>query len=164
MVRRTRCLAEYCAATPGDGSTWPPSPLPMPCATISPAPRSGRWPRSTKLMSGRRRKPLSPPAPQHQETVIVSVKIKALKLTAVVPPADLKPLPPGADVVLALDVGDGMTAMAKLNPKSYRKALATIAELGAENVAVIVQGQMTQPGVIVGAGIVAQPRKPKGDL
>jgi len=103
-------------------------------------------------------------ASQHQETVIVSVKIKALKVTAVVPPADLKPLPPGADVVLALEVGDGMTAMAKLNPKSYRKALATIAELGAENVAVIVQGQMTRPGVIEGAGIVAQPRKPKGEL
>jgi hypothetical protein len=103
------------------------------------------------------------PAPQHQETIIVSVKIKALKVTAVVPPADLKPLPPGADVVLALEVGDGMTAMAKLNPKSYRKALATIAELGAENVAVIVQGQMTRPGVIEGAGIVAQPRKPKDE-
>ena len=57
-----------------------------------------------------------------------------------------------------------MKAMVKLNPKSYRKALATIAELGAENVAVIVQGQMTWPGVIEGAGIVAQPRKPKGDL
>ena len=103
-------------------------------------------------------------APQHQETVIVSVKIKALKVTAVVPPADLKPLPPGADVVLALEVRDGMTAMAKLNPKSYRKALATIAELGAENVAVIVQGQMTRPGLIEGAGIVAQSKKPKGEL
>jgi sRNA-binding protein len=103
------------------------------------------------------------PTPQHQETVIVSVKIKALKVTAVVPPADLKPLPPGADVVLALEVGDGIKATAKLNPKSYRKALATIAELGAENVAVIVQGQMTRPGVIEGAGIVAQPRKPKGE-
>ena len=94
---------------------------------------------------------------------MVSVKIKALKVTAVVPPADLKPLPPGADVVLALEVGDGIKAMVKLNPKSYRKALATIAELGAENVAVIVQGQMTRPGVIEGAGIVAQPRKPKGE-
>jgi sRNA-binding protein len=103
------------------------------------------------------------PAPQHQETVIVSVKIKALKVTAVVPPADLKPLSLGADVVLALEVGDGIKAMVKLNPKSYRKALATIAELGAENVAVIVQGQMTRPGVIEGAGIVAQPKKPKGE-
>jgi hypothetical protein len=65
--------------------------------------------------------------------------------------------------VLALEVGDGMTAMAKLNPKSYRKALATIAELGAENVAVIVQGQMTRPGLIESAGIVAQPKKPKGE-
>jgi hypothetical protein len=108
-------------------------------------------------------KAVQSPAPQHQETIIVSVKIKALKVTAVVPPADLKPLPPGADVVLALEVGDGMTATAKLNPKSYRKALATIAELGAENVAVIVQGQMTRPGVIEGAGIVAQPRKPKDE-
>ena len=103
------------------------------------------------------------PAPQHQETVIVSVKIKALKVTAVVPPTDLKPLPPGADVVLALEVGDGMKTMVKLNAKSYRKALATIAELGAENVAVIVQGQMTQPGLIDGAGIVVQPKKPKGE-
>jgi hypothetical protein len=103
------------------------------------------------------------PAPQPQESIIVSVKIKALKVTAVVPPADLKPLPPGADVVLALEIGDGMKTMAKLNPKSYRKALATIAELGAENVAVIVQGQMTRPGVIEGAGIVAQPRKPKDE-
>jgi sRNA-binding protein len=103
------------------------------------------------------------PASQHQETVIVAIKIKALKVTAVVPPTDLKPLPPGTDVVLALEVGDGMTAMAKLNPKSYRKALATIAELGAENVAVIIQGQMTRPGVIEGAGIVAQPRKLKGE-
>jgi hypothetical protein len=53
--------------------------------------------------------------------------------------------------------------MARLNPKSYRKALATIAELGAENVAVIIQGQMTRPGLIEGAGIVAQPKKPKGE-
>src|SRR5690349_9740358 len=57
------------------------------------------------------------PAPPHQETVIVSVKIKALKVTAVVPPADLKPLPPGTDVVLALEVRDGIKAMVKLNPK-----------------------------------------------
>jgi sRNA-binding protein len=110
-----------------------------------------------------RAKAAQSPASQHQETIIVSVKIKALKVTAVVPPAALKPLPPGAEVVLALEVGDGMTAMVKLNPKSYRKALATIAELGAENVAVIVQGQMTRPGVIEGAGIVAQPRKPKDE-
>src|SRR3954468_13372035 len=54
-------------------------------------------------------KAVQSPAPQHQETITVSVKIKALKVTAVVPPADLKPLPPGADVVLALEVGDGMT-------------------------------------------------------
>ena len=110
-----------------------------------------------------RAKAAQAPASQHQETVIVSIKIKALKVTAAVPPADLKPLPPGADVVLALEVGDGMKATARLNPKSYRKALATIAELGAENVAVVVQGQMTRPGVIEGAGIVAQPKKPKGE-
>ena len=116
-----------------------------------------------KIHFGAKAKAAQPPAPQHQETITVSVKIKALKVTAVVPPADLKPLPPGTDVVLALEVGDGMKAMAKLNPKSYRKALATIAELGAENVAVIVQGQMTRPGVIESAGIVAQPRKPKGE-
>ena len=116
-----------------------------------------------KIHLGPKAKAAQSSAPQHQETVIVPVKIKALKVTAVVPPADLKPLPPGTDVVLALEVGDGMKAMVRLNPKSYRKALATIAELGAENVAVIVQGQMTRPGLIEGAGIVAQSKKPKGE-
>jgi len=109
------------------------------------------------------RKAASSPLPQHQEAIIVSVKIKALKVTAVVPPADLKPVPAGADVMLMLEVGDGIKAQARLNPKSYRKALATIAELRAENVAVIVQGQMTRPGVIESAGIVAQPKKPKSE-
>jgi hypothetical protein len=30
--------------------------------------------------------------------------------------------------------------------------------------AIIVQDQMTRPGVIEGAGVVAQPKKPKGEL
>ncbi len=96
-----------------------------------------------------------------KETIVVIVTPKALKVTAVVQPSQLKPAPPGADVVLSVEVIDGMKATARLNPKSYRKALAAIEEHGAENVAVIVQGNMVKSGVIESAGISAQPKKPK---
>ena len=58
-----------------------------------------------KIHARPKAKAAQPSALQHQETVIVSVKIKALKVTAVVPPVDLKPLPPGADVGLRLRWG-----------------------------------------------------------
>jgi hypothetical protein len=57
----------------------------------------------------------------------------------------------------------GMKARARVNPKSYRKALDAIREHGADNVAVILQGRMVEPGTIIDAGIVAQPKKPKGE-
>lgn len=101
----------------------------------------------------------APPPPPAQEPVTMTIQVKALKVTAVVPPDQLKPVPPGAEVVLAIEAGEAMTATARLNARSYRQALAAIAELGAGNVAVVVQGKMIKPGIIEAAGITVQPRK-----
>jgi hypothetical protein len=54
-----------------------------------------------------------------------------------------------------------MKFTAALNSKSYRKALATIDELGAEGVVAILQGSMPRFGVLEGVGLVVQPKKTK---
>ena len=53
----------------------------------------------------------------------------------------------------------GLLVRARLNPKSYRKALNAIREHGPEGVAIILQGRMVTPGEIVDAGISAMPKK-----
>ena len=81
------------------------------------------------------------------------VPVKTLKVTVVVPPDQLPPLPEGEQAVLFLATPDKLIVKARLNPKSYRRALAAIDAHGADNVAVLVQGQMTKPGEIESAGI-----------
>jgi hypothetical protein len=63
--------------------------------------------------------------------------------------------------VLFLTTPDKLIVKARLNPKSYRRALATIGTHGAENVAVLVQGQMSKADEIESAGISAVLKKPK---
>ena len=53
-------------------------------------------------------------------------------------------------------------ARARLNLKSYRKALDAIREHGPDHIAVILQGRMVKAGEIVDAGISAMPKQPKG--
>jgi hypothetical protein len=50
---------------------------------------------------------------------------------------------------------------AMVNSKSYRKALASIDELGPENCAVILQATMTHPGTLESAGLAVQAKTPK---
>ncbi len=50
---------------------------------------------------------------------------------------------------------------AMVNSKSYRKALASIDELGADSCAVILQAAMTVPGKLESAGLAVQPKIPK---
>ena len=50
----------------------------------------------------------------------------------------------------------------QLTSKGLRKALAMIAEHGLDKVAVIVQGKLGEGDVVLEAGIIAQPRLPKG--
>jgi hypothetical protein len=94
----------------------------------------------------------------------MSLAVKAIKVTVVLDPHALKPAPAGADVVIEVATEGGIKARTRLNPKSYRKALDAIREHGPDHVAVILQGRMVEPGTIIDAGIVAQPKKPKGEL
>lgn len=89
------------------------------------------------------------------------VQVKALKVTVVVPADHLPPLPEGEQAVLFLATPDKLLVKARLNPKSYCRALAAIAQHGAENVAVLVQGQMSKADAIESAGISAVLKKPK---
>jgi uncharacterized protein YpuA (DUF1002 family) len=50
---------------------------------------------------------------------------------------------------------------AMVNSKSYRKALVTLDELGADNCNIILQASMTVPGKLEAAGIAVQPKAPK---
>jgi hypothetical protein len=96
------------------------------------------------------------------EPFVMSLAVKAIKVTVVLDPHALKPAPAGTDVVLQVTTEGGVKASAKLNPKSYRKALETIREHGPDHVAVILQGRMVKSGEIVDAGISALPKQPKG--
>ncbi|HMB05503.1 MAG TPA: hypothetical protein VKP69_17430 [Isosphaeraceae bacterium] len=63
-------------------------------------------------------------------------------------PRNLVPMegPAGEPVIeLALD-GSALTVVAKLNGKSYRKMLKTVAEHGKDNVVVVLQGVMRDQG------------------
>ncbi len=91
----------------------------------------------------------------------MTVTVKTLKVTVVVPPDQLPDAPDESTFVLTIATPDRLRATAQLNAKSYRKTLVAIAQHGAENVAVLVQGQMTKPGIIDSAGISAVPKKPK---
>ena len=71
---------------------------------------------------------------------------------------------PTIDLVLA---GGSLTAQARLNGKNYRKLLKQVAELGAGNVAVILQGVLRPPAaaggpfVLEGAGFVVNAKTPR---
>jgi hypothetical protein len=96
------------------------------------------------------------------EPFIMSLAVKAIKATVVLDPHALKPAPAGTEVILEVTTEGGIRARARLNPKSYRKALETVREHGPDNVAVVLQGRMVKSGEIVDAGISAMPKQPKG--
>jgi ProQ/FINO family len=103
----------------------------------------------------------SPTATEPMEPFVMAIAVKAIKVTVVLDPQVLRPALAGADVILEVATEGGIRARARVNPKSYRKALDAIREHGPDNVAVILQGRMVKPGEIVDAGIAAQPKQPK---
>ena len=91
--------------------------------------------------------------------VAVSLKADAI-------PRNLVPMegPAGEPVIeLALE-GSALTVVAKLNGKSYRKMLKTIAEHGKDNVVVVLQGVMRDQGggqfYLAGAGFQVNVKSP----
>jgi|SRR5581483_4156722 len=82
---------------------------------------------------------------------------KSLKVTLVLNPAEVLTLsaPDGKPrCIVRIDVA-GRTLTADLNAKSVRKAIATIRESGAENVACILQGKLEARDVLAEAGLSA---------
>jgi hypothetical protein len=93
----------------------------------------------------------------------------AVPLAADALPRDLVPSdgPAGEPTIdLVLD-GGSLTARAKLNGKNYRKMLKQIAEHGAANVAVVLQGVLRpppapgEPFVLEGAGFQVNVKTPR---
>jgi hypothetical protein len=93
----------------------------------------------------------------------------AVPLAADALPRDLVPAdgPAGEPTIdLVLD-GGSLTAQAKLNGKNYRKMLKQIAEQGAGNVAVVLQGVLRPPAapggpfVLEGAGFQVNVKTPR---
>ena len=93
----------------------------------------------------------------------------AVPLTADALPRDLVPMegPAGEPTIELVLEGANLTALAKLNGKNVRKLLKQIAELGAGNVAVVLQGVLRPPAVpggpflLEGAGFQVNVKTPR---
>jgi hypothetical protein len=109
-------------------------------------------------------------------TTTATIRVPTLKVTVPLAadalPRDLVPIDgPAGDPVLDLVLeGGSLTVRAKLNGKNYRKLLKQVAEHGAENLAVSLQGVLRPPSspggpfVLEGAGfqaVVKAPRPPE---
>jgi hypothetical protein len=83
-------------------------------------------------------------------------------------PRDLVPMEgPAGEPMIELILEGGLTAQAKINGKNYRKMLKQIAEQGAGNVAVVLQGVLRPPAaagrpfVQEGAGFQVNVKTPR---
>ena len=83
-------------------------------------------------------------------------------------PRDLVPMDgPAGEPTIELDLEGVLTAHAKINGKTYRKMLKQIAEQGAGNVAVVLQGMLRppvspgRPFVLEGAGFQVNVKTPR---
>ena len=118
------------------------------------------------------------PAPGNQ--AIQPDKKPAAPTTTALPKVDAKASAKTAKVTLVLDplsitrvLSEGqkqtklvvtvasMKFEAMVNSKSYRKALATLDELGPDNCNIILQASMTQPGKLESAGLAVMPKVQK---
>jgi propanediol dehydratase small subunit len=89
---------------------------------------------------------------------------KTAKVTLVLDPASItRVLSEGQKQTKLIVTVDTMKFEAMVNSKSYRKALASIDELGADSCAVILQATMTRPGTLESAGLAVQQKTPKAD-
>src|SRR3954451_17284414 len=101
-----------------------------------------------------------------------TIRVKGLKvavpLQADAVPRDLVPMdgPAGEPAIVIALEGSSLLVRAKFNGKNYRKMLKTIDEHGADNVAVVLQGQLRpdQGGYMLeGAGFQVNVKTPKAE-
>jgi hypothetical protein len=105
---------------------------------------------------------------QHAQIKVPGLKV-AVPLPADAIPRDLVPMegPAGEPVLELVLAGSTLTAIARINGKNYRKMLKTIAEQGAGNVAVVLQGVLRPPAdqggtyLLEGAGFQVNIKTPR---
>jgi hypothetical protein len=105
----------------------------------------------------------------NQATIHVPGLKVAAPLAADALPRDLVPMegPAGEPILELVLVGSPLTARARLNGKNYRKLLKQVAEQGAGNMAVILQGVLRPPPapggpfVLEGAGFQVNVKTPR---
>ena len=92
---------------------------------------------------------------QHAQIKVPGIKV-AVPLPADVLPQDLVPMegPAGEPTLELILEGSNLVVLAKLNGKNYRKMLKTVAEHGAGNVAVVLQGVLRPPAAQGGAFVL----------
>jgi hypothetical protein len=106
----------------------------------------------------------------------VRIKLKGVKVNTLLPPAALtadlvppEPQPAGNPVVELEIEGSPLVMRAILNGKSVRRAIKTIAELGPDNVNVLLQGNLRPPAApgdpyeLDAAGLNVTPKTPKAE-
>jgi hypothetical protein len=93
----------------------------------------------------------------------LTLSARALKITVPLDAAEVKALPdPGGQERCQLAITcDGRVYVAEVAVKAVRKAKATVAANGAENVFAMVQGKLKGSSEIVECGLVAQVKAPK---
>jgi hypothetical protein len=79
----------------------------------------------------------------------IPIAVRKIKLSVPLKPDGLPGVPmegPIGDLTIRLALeGSSFAVPARVNGKSYRKMMKTVAEKGAENVAVILQGDLVAP-------------------
>jgi hypothetical protein len=89
---------------------------------------------------------------------------KAAKVTLVLDPLSItRVLSEGQKQTKLTVTVAAMKFEAMVNSKSYRKALASIDELGTDNCNIILQASMTVPGKLEAAGLAVMPKAIKTD-
>jgi hypothetical protein len=105
---------------------------------------------------------------QHAQIKVPGLKV-AVPLPANTIPQDLVPPegPAGEPIIELVLEGSTLTTLAKVNGKNYRKMLKTIAEQGADAVAVVLQGVLRPPAdqggpyLLEGAGFQVNLKTPR---
>ncbi len=104
---------------------------------------------------------------------MATIRVPSLKVTVPLAadalPRDLVPMDgPAGDPTLELVLeGTSLTALAKLNGKNYRRLLKQVAEVGAGNLSVVLQGTLRPPAapgdpfVLDSAGFQANVKAPR---
>ena len=79
----------------------------------------------------------------------IPIAVKKIKLSVPLKPEGLPRVPmegPIGDLTLRLTLeGSGFAVPARVNGKSFRKMMKTVAEKGADNVVIILQGDLVAP-------------------